>query len=291
MDDLAAIVRACPGALDRQKIESFMTVGGTRYAPGASRLKRHDAGRLLHPSARIGRTSTVSPYDYGRAVCARAALLHQGDLKSMVMTSYCGLPPTLAGVSCAADHTRSREWHFRVLLDGKPIGWHDFRVNDADGSAEVVSHARFVVTVLHIPIYRYEHKNLERWRGGCLAQIDAETTDNGRSLRVHGEATADSFTVSGPSGARSWAGCVRSFAYWDRTLLAAQRLLNAQTGAYEPVRLERAPGQGDMPGSTERYFLDGPDFHIELWYRVSGEWCGLATQTSGGKTLRYEILH
>jgi len=192
-------------------------------------------------------------------------------------------------MASAGDSTRVREWHFRVLLDGKPVGRHDFTVTGTDEAAEVVSRARFVVTVLRIPVYRYVHDDRELWKGGCLANIDASTDDNGRGLAVRGEAAADGFHVLGGAGAHTWQGCVRSFAYWDRRILASQRLLNAQTGEYEPVQVTRAAASGEVPGASEHDLLEGEHFRIELWYRASGEWCALESRTKDGKRLRYEI--
>ena len=208
---------------------------------------------------------------------ARARYLAVGALAAV-----CGLEPA---VPRADDASTRHEWHFDVLLDGKPIGRHDFIVTDTDDSAEVVSRARFLVTVLHIPVYRYEHDDHERWRGGCLVQIDATTRDNGSRTHVHGDAVDASFDLAGPQGTRTLSGCVHSFAYWDPHLLAAPRLLNAQTGEYQPVHLARAADSA----AGQHYRLEGNHLHIELWYGASGEWRALESHTADGRTLRYEI--
>ncbi len=203
------------------------------------------------------------------------------------LLAVAGLLSAMAGAR-GSEPVRDREWHFDVLLDGKPIGGHDFIVSGTDDAAEVLSRAHFLVTVLHVPVYRYEHEDHERWRGGCLTQIDATTSDNGRRSHVQGTASASGFALSGPHGASTWPGCVRSFAYWDRRILSAQRLLNAQTGDYQPVRITRAVDAGAAPG-LEHYRLEGPGFHIELWYGADGAWRALESRTEEGEILRYEI--
>lgn len=208
-------------------------------------------------------------------------------LLARALLAVAGLLPAIPGAR--GDETvRDREWHFDVLLDGKLIGGHDFIVSGTDDAVQVLSRAHFLVRVLRVPVYRYEHEDHERWRGGCLLQIDATTSDNGRRSRVQGTAGASGFTLSGPHGASSWPGCVRSFAYWDRRLLGAQRLLNAQTGEYQPVRITRTVDAGAAPGA-EHYHLEGSGFHIELWYGADGAWRALESQTEQGKILRYEI--
>jgi hypothetical protein len=195
--------------------------------------------------------------------------------------------PALAQSS--ADAGREREWHFVVLLDGQPIGRHDFTVSGTDDATDVRSHARFVVTVLRIPVYRYEHDDHEHWRGGCLAQIEATTSNDGQRKDVHGSAGVEGFKVSGPHGTSTWPGCVRSFGYWDRRILNATNLLNAETGEYEPVSVRREADAGDVPGAAERYLLEGRNIRIELWYSATGEWRALQWRTEQGRILRYEI--
>ena len=186
-----------------------------------------------------------------------------------------------------------REWHFTVLLDGKPIGRHDFVVRGDPDDAQVLTHARFKVTLLLVPLYHYEHEDHESWRGGCLAQMDAHTRDNGRESEVHGHSTGDAFEVRGPQGATSLPGCVMSFAYWDLRLLASHRLLNAQTGEYQPVVVtDRGRERVDVrnvPVVAEHYSLAARQFRIDLWYSLAGEWLALESRADQGRTLRYEL--
>lgn len=192
------------------------------------------------------------------------------------------------GAECPDGGAR-REWHFDVSLDGQPIGHHDFTVSGTDDTTEVETRAYFVVTMLHIPVYRYAHEDHERWRSGCLAGIDAETNDNGDRTQVHGGLGAAGFDVSGPHGASTWSECVRTFAYWDRRILTAQRLLNAETGEYEPVKITREADAGASADASDHYQIDGRHLHIKLWYSTGGEWRGLESRLEHGKTLRYDL--
>lgn len=185
-----------------------------------------------------------------------------------------------------------REWRFAVLLDGKRIGTHDFTVTGSADEARVRTHATFKVTALRIPLYHYEHEDQESWRGGCLARMDARTSDNGEESTVRGESSGQAFEVLGPKGAASLPGCVKSFAYWDKRVLAEHRLLNAQTGEYEPIEVRRvgieSVGTGARAVTAEHYSLSARKFRIDLWYSPAGEWLALQSRTEQGRTLRYE---
>jgi hypothetical protein len=197
-----------------------------------------------------------------------------------------GADGTLAGA--AAPH----RWHFTVLLDGKPIGWQEWSLSGDPGEAEVQVQADLRVTVLRIPFYTYQHTDHERWRGGCLSQIDARTSDNGREFIVHGETSEDVFQVRGTQGPVALHGCIKTFAYWDLATLSEHQLLNSQTGAYEVVSVSH-PGRetlqvGAHSVPAEHYRLTGSKYPIELWYSPRGEWLALQT-TADGRTVRYEM--
>ena len=85
------------------------------------------------------------------------------------------------------------EWNFSVLLDGKPIGHHRFALVERGSDRDLISDARFSVTVLKIPFYRYTHHATESWRGDCLQRIDATTNDDGHPQFVRGARTGSAF--------------------------------------------------------------------------------------------------
>lgn len=186
-----------------------------------------------------------------------------------------------------------REWRFRVLLDGTDVGAHTFRVVERDGERRVTSDARFTVKFLFIHAYTYAHEANERWQGDCLARIDARTDDNGERTAVRGARRESHFEVVGRDGAERLPGCVMSFAYWNPAMLTQPRLLNAQTGAFTEMRVQRLGEETLSVRGTalraRRYALSAEDFRIDLWYAADAEWVQLETRASGGRTLRYVI--
>ncbi len=183
---------------------------------------------------------------------------------------------------------------FRVLLGEKDIGRHSFRVT-GDGERAVVDiDADFEVTFLAIPVYRYRHTNREVWRDGCLASIASRTDDNGELQSLEGEVGEDSFVLRTRNGSRDLeAGCVMTFAYWNPDFLNRTALLNAQTGDYVAVDVERA-GLDDLRLEksrfrAERYRLSNADegIDISLWYEAdTRRWLALESRVDG-KVIRY----
>ena len=122
-------------------------------------------------------------------------------------------------------------FEFDVRLDARPLGTHRFTITGDPGSAATVeSEARFDVSVLGIPAYRYQHHATERWTNGCLAALDATTLDNGRKLRVVGSLRDGRFQLDQPAASGTLPACLLGYAT-RRYLLKKSKL--ASTNADE----------------------------------------------------------
>ncbi len=201
-----------------------------------------------------------------------------------------GVP--VASASATSAPASGDEWNFRVLLDGREVGWHRYVVRGDGETIEVESRARFDVKFLLLNAYRYRHEARERWRGPCLATLESRTETNGDVEAVAATARDDVLLVDGPSGDWRHPGCVMSFAYWDPRILGASELLNSQTGELLPVRVDdRGTEQVTVAGrsiAATRHRLSAPDLQIDLWY-ADGRWVALEAPTPGGRLLRYEL--
>ena len=151
--------------------------------------------------------------------------------------------------------------------------------------------AKFDVTFLKIPLFKYRHDNVERWTGNCLQQIQSSTDQNGTQYRVEGQATANGFQITTNSDEQQLPACISTFAYWDRAFLKRDRLLNAQTGEYLDVEVAYL-GEKSLPvenGSrlAHQYRLTAKELDIEVWYSDDDQWLALQSTTGGGRLLRY----
>ena len=185
------------------------------------------------------------------------------------------------------------EWQFRVFLDDKEIGFHNFTIHQHGDTHRVQSNARFDVKLLFLTAYTYEHNNTEQWQGKCLKKIDALTNDNGNRLYVSGEVTGNGFGILTADGWHLHESCIKSFAYWDPSLLDAPRLLNAQTGELEDVEADyMGEKKIDVYGeqtTAHQYRLTGNELLIDLWYSDENHWLALESQTSKGARIRYQL--
>ena len=199
----------------------------------------------------------------------------------------------LPAADAAVQQPTVREWTFRVLLNDSEIGDHRFRLEREGDSRYVESDARFDVRFLFFNAYRYRHSNHERWVGPCLQSIETQTDVNGDDVVVSGRKEADRFVVETDTSVSELPDCVMSFAYWDPQILEQPRLLNAQTGEYLDVAVERLAEDvlvvRGRPVPAEGYRLTAKGVQIDLWYSEDDEWLALESPARGGRIIRYEL--
>lgn len=182
---------------------------------------------------------------------------------------------------------------FDVYLDDRKIGAHTFDVTVVDGISSVRSEANFKYTVLKIPVYRYTHNYNERWSDNCLVEIDATTDANGKRSEISGELADDGFAVENGDSQSRLPQCVMSFAYWNRSFLKQDRLINQQTGEYVDIEVEDL-GVEDLKVrgkkvSARRYAINTGAAQLTIWYSDNDEWLALESVAKGGRIIRYEL--
>jgi hypothetical protein len=208
-----------------------------------------------------------------------------------ILLLACCVASVLAGAA-RADSPAMRQWNFNVYLDDREIGYHRFQLSDSPEGMRLQTRAEFAVKILLLTVYAYEHHNTELWRDGCLQAIESRTDSNGEQYRVSGVAQGGGLLVSTAVGEQRLDDCVATFAYWDRRLLERDRLLNSQTGEYQPIKLRPlGPGSlmlGERMVAVQRYALTARKMDIELAYATdSGEWVALDSRLEQGHMLRY----
>lgn len=194
----------------------------------------------------------------------------------------------------SATTTDTREWQFRVYLDDREIGYHDFRLTNVGQAQELETAARFNIKFLFFNAYEYEHVNSEQWDGDCLRRIESRTVANGEVYSVRGSQQQGRFLISTRDKQLSLPKCIMTFAYWNPEFLNESRLLNSQTGEYldisvEPAALENVTVRGERVPALH-YSLSANGLQLDLWYSKNQEWLGLESVTESGRKLRYVLM-
>ncbi|MEO0420813.1 MAG: DUF6134 family protein [Pseudomonadota bacterium] len=223
------------------------------------------------------------------------------------------LPLLATTIACATLSAQAfasvdeRRWEFKVFLDDREIGYHNFVLRESDDGQAVDSEARFDVKFLFINAFKYRHHSEEHWVDGCLKDIASSTRANSERNRVEGQASGDSFTLRSVTAKKKAdlefgaddertvdTGCLSTFAYWDQAFVDRDRLLNPQTGEVVPVQISRM-GQEELEVSgvrtpVIRYRIETPDGEVQVCYtKVDNRWEWVRLESPiENRMLRYE---
>lgn len=205
--------------------------------------------------------------------------------------------PLIILLSCLFSPAIAEEeqrWNFKVYLDDKEIGFHNYHLTEIGGMKRIFTEADFRVKFLFITAYKYRHVNTETWNDDCLHTIDSWTDANGKKFEVEGSRSAQSFALRTAEAKNEVSGCVKTFAYWDPQFLEESAVLNSQTGQLMPITVVRLARQDLLVRGekriAERYRVLSQDVDLELWYDENQEWLGLQSTTKDGHRIRYELI-
>ena len=187
-----------------------------------------------------------------------------------------------------AEASTVKSWNFKVLINDREVGTHQFRVTNEGDSLSVNSTMSMDFTVMMIKKVRYQHQANESWQGSCLTSVSSQTNRQGKDVSLKVNAVETGLLVEKDriaEGAKVLAGCVRSFAYWDPQLLQGERLLNVETGEHMPVAISSRVSVED---NITHVIIAAPKGDIHLQYDASGDWLSLQTKLQMGAVLKYQ---
>ena len=177
---------------------------------------------------------------------------------------------------------------FDVFFDDRLIGEHQFvRSTSETGEEIVTSRASFALKILFFNAFKYEHSSREKWRDGCLVELEATTnTKKGeQTTTLRSQGGEPSLTVNGeakdlPNGD----SCLSSFAYWRTDLSERALLMNAQSGDFVPVEMSTWT---DPETIERRTIIAATKLNIKVQYDGQGKWVGLQTALPNDHQLTY----
>jgi hypothetical protein len=212
----------------------------------------------------------------------------------LLLLPYAAVAENHSSPETALPAAELNAWRFRVWLDEKEIGYHNFYLVENGDISQLHSEADFEYKLLFVKLYDYEHENRETWKGDCLQSIESSTDANGEPYAVSGHARSGEFELASNNGSATLPECVMTFAYWNPAFLKQDRLINTQDGEYLDIEvsapvLEQREVRGELLPSY-RYSLEAGPLKLDLWYSTDDQWLALESEAQGGRKLRYELL-
>jgi hypothetical protein len=179
---------------------------------------------------------------------------------------------------------------FDVARNGAPIGTHTLGFTREGDVTRVDIAIDLAVRVLGITVYRYTHRNTERWRGERLVDMTSTTDRNGRPYRVRAEAKGPAIHVDSSEVGRFDAPPdLVTTSYWHPGFIRSRKL-DTQGGKLLDVQVADRGEEVIRAGGTDiparRWRIDG-DLKLDIWYDRTGQWAKLLFAGDDGSQIEY----
>ena len=164
------------------------------------------------------------------------------------------------------------------------------------GAAEDVAvrtEVSLLVKLGPVPVYRYTHRALERWRGGRFSTLETTTNGNGRVQKVSARREGDAVTIDAAGGRIRAPAQASPLTHWKAEALSGP-LFNPQEGKLLRLTARRVGAEriklanGELIAAT-RWSLRG-ESQIDNWYDQGGAWAALRGRLPDGSTMEYRRL-
>jgi len=183
---------------------------------------------------------------------------------------------------------------YRITRNGKRIGTHTVTFTEADETLNVRLESKITVTVLKVPVYRFNYVSEERYTAGKLKSITATTNENGKVKKgsLDNQTAGKSILQQANGQTREFAPILMGSNHWQPAALQETFLFNTLTGKPSKVTLKAL---GSSPLTLNGKKVDAQHYNYsgsiraDVWYDEQGRWLQLSFTGDDGSFIKYEI--
>lgn len=182
---------------------------------------------------------------------------------------------------------------FAAYRDGRRIGEHRLGFETAGEDLTVRVRAEMAVKLGPVPVYRYLHEVVERWRGGRFESLVSRTNSGGKRESVTATRTGSGVLIrTGEARALAPDGAI-PLTHWSAQAQQAP-LFNPQTGKLLKLAVRRRGAEtvtldNGRTLTAQRVSFTG-DAQIDNWYDEAGVWAALRGKLDDGSMMQYRRL-
>ncbi len=198
------------------------------------------------------------------------------------LLTCCVLPPSLdaaeadnAAIAAASAYPETTR--YEITRNGKTVGEHTvtFSIGDTDLRVDVESN--ITVTVLKVPVFKFNYTATETWQDGKLIDVDATTKRGGDVSQVNLQNDAQNEIEFASN-------------HWNPGVLNSQAVFNTLTGKVSSVDIEKLGETTLSAGGTSvaaTHYRYSGDIRAEVWYDEQMRWIQLQFEGDDGSTIVY----
>lgn len=208
-------------------------------------------------------------------------------LVAPMVSAACGADSELVRF---VDERCGQRVQFDVLHDGKSVGEHVTTFAATANRLEFHSRMELTVTVLFIPVYRFEYESASVWCGENLVRLSARTKEGGKGTLTQVESVADELIVRHGEREQPVAENLIPTDHWNPRVLQRSQVLNTITGRLNKVQISSCNSQSTLVAGAAlggRCYEYSGELAAKVWYEGAIGWVGLSFVGLDGPEIVY----
>jgi hypothetical protein len=178
------------------------------------------------------------------------------------------------------------------VRNGENVGRHVIDISRNGDSTSVRISTNVVVKVAFIPVYRFEHQEMETWRGNQLVSLKSQTNDDGTAHHLAVIAEGDHLRVDGDGGEAMAAATILPASLWNAGIIYQSMLLNTLDGTQMRVAVaDRGEEIVEAHGAQvpAHHFSISGGLNRDVWFDRSKTLVRVQFAAKDGSTVTYVL--
>jgi len=212
---------------------------------------------------------------------------------SMLKQAFAQTAPALDVRNPTATYGQSVTYD--IFRKKKKIGQHTVQFSNSGEGLVVDIESKIVVTVLKVPVFKFNYVSNELWVDGKLNRVEAATNDNGKKHKVLAERAAgeDTMQLTDKDGKAATDMVDYSSNHWNSNVVQAKKMFNTITGKAADIEYKAMGKETISLSNSEKSPIDATRYELsgkiqsELWYDDAGRWVQLRFKGEDGNYIEY----
>jgi hypothetical protein len=204
-----------------------------------------------------------------------------------------GILAVLAFGANAAPGASTESIRFAIMRNGDQIGTHTIEITRGPRETSVNMATELAVKVLFVTAYHLQYTTSERWVGGRLVALNAESDDNGTHHKVSAALKPTGLEVDADGKTSTVDKNIIPATLWNPEVVKRSEVLDPKDGEVVPITVaDQGPEDLTIDGRTvkARHYVITGKFPQDIWYDQKGRLVQSSLVAPDGSVILYKPM-